>query len=108
MLSILLEPWPWWIGGPLIGLLVIIFVFVENKALGISSSYPYICSKIAPLKLNYLTQAQKGWQFYFALGLISAGIVISLSLKEYQIAINTDMNILLGDMGYKINKGFTP
>ena len=66
---------PWYIGGPLIGLIVPLLLLFRDKQFGITSSYRYIGSKNFK-KLdyfNYNSEVDK-WQFQFAFGLILAGI----------------------------------
>ncbi len=38
MLEFLRQPWPWYVAGPLIGLVVPTLLLIGNKAFGISST----------------------------------------------------------------------
>jgi Na+/H+ antiporter NhaA len=72
--KIIYAPWPWWVGGPLIGIFVIALLLIEGKQLGISSSYQYVCAKLSPIKLDYFKDPEKiAWQFWFAIGLVLGG-----------------------------------
>ena len=51
--KIVYEPWPWYVGGPMIGIIVLLLLKFEQKQLGISSSYQYICGKLSPIDLEY-------------------------------------------------------
>lgn len=66
---------PWYIAGPLIGLIVPLLLLLREKQFGISSSYRFIGAKLFPKidYFNYKSGADK-WQFQFSLGLIVAGI----------------------------------
>lgn len=44
----ILDPWPWYVVGPLIGLTVPLLFIVGGKGLGISSSFRHICSIALP------------------------------------------------------------
>ncbi|MDX2361813.1 MAG: YeeE/YedE thiosulfate transporter family protein [Crocinitomicaceae bacterium] len=69
---------PWYIGGPLIGLMVPLLLIVREKQLGISSSMRFAISYLFPkreyFKYNRLKDA---WQLQFAVGMIISGIVFS-------------------------------
>jgi uncharacterized membrane protein YedE/YeeE len=69
------EVLPWYIAGPLIGLIVPLLILLREKQFGVSSSYRYIGSKLFK-NIDYF-KGQSGsdkWQFQFAIGLILAGI----------------------------------
>ena len=42
------KPWPWYIAGPLIGLMVPLLLIGGNKTFGISSSLRHICAACFP------------------------------------------------------------
>ena len=44
------QPWPWYIAGPLIGLMVPVLLLAGNKSFGVSSSFRYICAACFPSK----------------------------------------------------------
>jgi uncharacterized membrane protein YedE/YeeE len=57
MLEWLLQPWPWYIAGPMLGLTVPLLLLLTGHNLGISSSLRHIGAACAPgLKLPYLTR----------------------------------------------------
>ena len=66
---------PWYIAGPLIGLIVPLLLLLREKQFGISSSYRFIGSKFFKKidYFNYKSGTDK-WQFQFAIGVILAGI----------------------------------
>ena len=53
MLEWLMEPWPWYVSGPLIGLAVPILLLLTGKNLGISSSLRHIGAACAPQQQIY-------------------------------------------------------
>jgi uncharacterized membrane protein YedE/YeeE len=107
--AVINEPWPWWVGGPLIGVFVIVLLVIESKQLGISSSYQYICSKISPLKLDYFKNPSKSaWQFYFVIGLVLGGTAIFYFTPGYQINISAETVDLLAGYGIQEQAGFVP
>jgi hypothetical protein len=48
MREFLSNPWPWYIAGPLIGLIVPLLLLIGNKAFGISSSLRHIYTFVQP------------------------------------------------------------
>jgi len=78
MLSFLIEPWPWWVSGPLIGLMVPFLLLWGNKPFGISSSLEDICQISLPVKkVPYFEQRteDKSWRLFLVLGVIIGGAI---------------------------------
>ncbi|MCB9224082.1 MAG: YeeE/YedE family protein [Crocinitomicaceae bacterium] len=106
---IFVKPWPWWVGGPLIGIFVILLLIIERKQLGISSSYQYICAKVSPWKLDYFKEPEKNaWQFFFILGVIAGGAILSFLTPAYEIGISEETIVTLDQIGIHEQKGFAP
>ena len=53
MLELLSQPWPWYVAGPLIGLVVPALLIVGNKMFGISSNLRTACAIVAPGKVEF-------------------------------------------------------
>lgn len=103
------EPWPWWVGGPLIGLFVIVLLLVERKQLGISSSYQYVCAKVSPIKLAYFKNPEKAsWQFWFSIGLVLGGVLLVQLDVNDQVAISSATISSLNDIGVTDLNGYAP
>jgi uncharacterized membrane protein YedE/YeeE len=83
------TPLPWYIAGPLIGLVVPLLLILREKQFGISSSYRYLWSVVTkkPAYFNYANRAD-GWQVQFGLGLICIG---------FYYYFTQDANYLLND-----------
>ena len=81
---------PWYIAGPLIGLIVPLLLLLREKQFGISSSYRFIGSKLFK-KINYFNYKSESdkWQFHFAIGLILAGLTALYLNFDPQQAINS-------------------
>ena len=54
MMDALRNPWPWYVAGPLIGLMVPVLLLLGNKTFGISSSLRHICAMCFPANLPFL------------------------------------------------------
>lgn len=68
---------PWYVAGPLIGIMVPILLLTKEKQLGLSSSYRYFGSFVLP-KNSYFNYDRKddAWQVQFAIGIVLAALVI--------------------------------
>lgn len=47
------QPWPWYVAGPLIGLMVPALVLVGNRSFGISSNLRHMCAAVLPGRWAY-------------------------------------------------------
>jgi len=75
IIELLSRPWPWWVSGPLLGLMVPILLLPGNKEFGISSTFRHVCAMM-PTKIAYLEydwKRQGGWQLSLALGVVAGG-----------------------------------
>jgi len=73
------EPWPWYISGPLLGLIVPFLLLFANKQLGVSSVLRHGCAMVRISKkehFNYNWKNEK-WNILFVLGILLAGVVVS-------------------------------
>ncbi|HVZ95949.1 MAG TPA: hypothetical protein VG847_03680, partial [Chitinophagaceae bacterium] len=68
MPDIIKQPWPWYISGPLIGLMVPLLLIFGNKTFGVSSSLRHICAACLPVKSDYFNYNWKkeAWNLFFA------------------------------------------
>jgi uncharacterized protein len=81
----LLEPWPWYIAGPLIGLTVPAMLLVTGKTLGISASFRHICAAVLPkTNLAYFKNyawRKEIWNLIFVAGLLLGGFIATRFLS---------------------------
>lgn len=64
----LLDPWPWYVAGPLIGLTVPLLLILGNKTFGISSSLRHICAACLPAKIPFSdTTGKRELEFTFCI-----------------------------------------
>ena len=77
----ILNVWPWYIAGPLIGLFVPFLLIVGNKLLGISSSFQHICSLVLNTKqfaVSGYNASSNRWKFLFVIGIVLGGSTAKL------------------------------
>jgi uncharacterized membrane protein YedE/YeeE len=86
MLDFIKQPWPWYIAGPLIGLMVPFLLIIGNKRLGISSSLRDICAACIPAKIPFFQYDWKkeAWNLFFVAGILLGGVCVALFLKNPQ------------------------
>ena len=68
------HPLPWYVAGPLIGLVVPILLLLGNKPFGISSNFRHLCAAVAPCGIEFFRHDWKragGWNLMFLLGLFA-------------------------------------
>jgi hypothetical protein len=75
MMDLLRQPWPWYVAGPLIGLMVPALLLVGNKALGISSVLRHICAACVPANIPFLQYdwRAESWNLLFVAGVALGG-----------------------------------
>ncbi len=73
----LLQPWPWYVSGPLIGLAVPLLLLLTGKPLGISSNLRHlVCLALPKTKIAFFAHNRwraEFWNVLFALGLMLGG-----------------------------------
>jgi len=70
-------PWPWYVSGPLLGLMVPILLLVGNKSFGVSSSFRHICAAALPVKAEYF---KYDWREHSWNLLMMAGVVLGAAI----------------------------
>jgi uncharacterized membrane protein YedE/YeeE len=86
MLEWLLQPWPWYISGPLIGLTVPLLLLLTGNNFGISSSLRHIGAACAPrLKLPYLREGYN-WRDHIWSIIFVGGVVVGAFLGNFLLS----------------------
>lgn len=112
MFEILSKPWPWYVSGPLIGLMVPLLYIIGNKAFGISSNFRHICAMCFPKSASYFSYDWKKegtWQLLFLVGII-LGAFLAGFVFEYSglVAISAETKLGLVKMGILNQSGLIP
>jgi uncharacterized membrane protein YedE/YeeE len=98
------QPWPWYVAGPLIGLIVPALLLLGNKAFGISSSLRHICAACLPAGIPFFKYDWKkeSWNLFFVAGIMLGGFVAVHYLSNAQpVVINPATTALLQKQGVK-------
>ena len=82
--ELLRSPWPWYVAGPLIGLIVPLLLILGNKSFGISSSLRHICAAIVPARIPFFQYDWKRemWNLVFVVGIIVGAAVAMTFFKN--------------------------
>jgi len=80
--SIFVDPWPFWAGGVVIGLLVPLLYYYFNTALGVSTGYGNLVKIFLPSKnLQWIKSKYAetfSWRVFFIAGIILGGLLSAL------------------------------
>lgn len=84
LIQTLSQPWPWYIAGPIIGLMVPLLLILGNKSFGISSSLRHICAACIPANIPFFKYDWKKevWNLFFAVGIILGGFIAAYLLSN--------------------------
>lgn len=110
MIEFISQPWPWYVAGPLIGLMVPMLMLLGGKSFGISSSMRHLCA-LAPIKPAFFNYSLKNhwWNLVLVTGLTLGGfIALKLLSNPNDIALSTNTISDLGKLGLTDFSGMTP
>ncbi|MGV0751849.1 YeeE/YedE family protein [Empedobacter brevis] len=111
-MEFLLQPWPWYIGGPIIAIVMLLLIYL-GKSFGFSSNFRTICSAIGAGKncdfFAFNWKAQK-WNLLFLVGAVLGGFISVEFLSDHQIpAISKNTILQLNEMGFEsAGKAYSP
>lgn len=111
MIDFLKQPWPWYVAGPLIGLIVPALLLLGNKTLGISSSLRHVCAVCIPSKIPFFSYDWKKeiWNLFFVAGIVLGGwVVASFLMNPNPENINPKLLDELSGYGLHLYDGLLP
>jgi uncharacterized membrane protein YedE/YeeE len=84
MLDFIRQPWPWYVAGPLIGLIVPALLLLGGKSFGISSNLRHICAACFPGKVPFFHYDWKKevWNLYFVTGILLGALFATAFLAN--------------------------
>ena len=111
MLELILKPWPWYVAGPLIGLIVPALLILGNKSFGISSSFRHVCAACVPSNIPFFKYDWKKerWNLFFVAGIMAGGfIAVNLLTTSTSVTINSSLATSLHEKGITDFSGLVP
>ncbi|MEI9910274.1 MAG: YeeE/YedE thiosulfate transporter family protein [Bacteroidota bacterium] len=111
MIDWLRQPWPWYVAGPLIGLMVPLLLVLGNKSFGISSSLRHICAACIPANIPFFKYDWKKeiWNLFFVTGVFIGGVLAaSLLSNPGAILIHPKLAEELAGYGITNREGLVP
>ena len=103
-MDIIFEPWPWYVGGPLIALTMFL-LFYYGKKFGVSSNLETICAISGAGKyvdfFNF-DWRKSGWNLMFVLGTVIGGFIAYQYLShDEMVMLNPETVKELADIGFQ-------
>src|SRR2546425_7046205 len=102
MPDLLTRPWPWYVGGPLIGLMVPVLLLLGNKSFGFSSNLRHICAACLPGKVAFFGYDWKktgSWNLAFLAGTLLGGFIGGPLLAAGSVALSARTRVALTALG---------
>ncbi|WP_068597581.1 YeeE/YedE family protein [Vaginella massiliensis] len=111
-MEFILQAWPWYIGGPIIAIVMLLLIYL-GKSFGFSSNFRTICSAMGAGKscdfFDFNWKDQR-WNLWFLVGAIIGGFVAAHFLSDQQIPAISEQTIAqLNDLGFdSAGKAYSP
>ena len=113
LLVILQSPWPWYVSGPLIGLMVPLFILIGSRSFGISQNLEHLCAITQPRSIRvkffkYDWRVSK-WSLVFMLGVAIGGYLAgNLFANPDAIQLSEASLAMFASWGLSSPTGFNP
>lgn len=84
MKEVLQQPWPWYVGGALIGAVVPLLLLLGNKSLGVSANFRHACAACFPSNIGFFRYNWKkeSWNLFFAAGIMIGAWVANTFIQD--------------------------
>ena len=109
--NLIKQPWPWYVAGPLIGLMVPALLIAGNKSFGISSTLRHICAACFPANISFFKYDWKKelWNLFFIAGILTGGfLVYSFFQNPEPVQMNAKLITELKQYGVNDFTGLMP
>ena len=110
MIEFISQPWPWYVAGPLIGIVVPALFLIGGKQFGLSENLRHVCAML-PGKTEFFNYDWKNgaWNLTLILGIIIGGFIGSTFLGNPDpIAISDATKSVLALLGITQFDGLLP
>jgi uncharacterized membrane protein YedE/YeeE len=107
----IIQPWPWYVAGPLIGLTVPALLILGNKSFGISSSLRHICAACIPAGIPFFKYnwRKEIWNLFFVGGILAGGMIAAQLLASPEpVQVHPKLASELSSYGINNYDGLVP
>jgi uncharacterized membrane protein YedE/YeeE len=107
----IIQPWPWYVAGPLIGLTVPALLILGNKSFGISSSLRHICAACIPAGIPFFKYnwRKEIWNLFFVGGILAGGMIAAQLLASPEpVQVHPKLASELSSYGINDYNGLVP
>jgi hypothetical protein len=111
MIEFISQPWPWYVAGPAIGLMVPLLLIVLNKSFGVSSSLKHLCAMFSISKANYFKYNWKkeSWNLLFVFGIFLGALFVAEYIPTNELVGISDATVTkLSSLGISDFTGLMP
>ncbi len=112
MIDFISQPWPWYVAGPLIGLIVPALLLLGGKQFGISANLRHICAAVIPSGLEFFKYDWKKnglWNLTFIGGGLIGGLIAGTLFEHPDpVAISEATHADLTTLGIQDFSGLVP
>ncbi len=113
MIELLSQTWPWYVAGPIIGLIVPALLIAGGKMFGISANLRHACAATIPGRVEFFQYDWKkygSWNLVFALGIVLGGFIATtvLAHPNPEIGISEGARAQLTALGISDFTGLLP
>jgi uncharacterized protein len=113
VIPLLEGPWPWYVAGPIIGLMVPLMIWIGNRSFGISANLEHLCAITQPkaIGVDFFTYdwREHTWSLVFALGAVLGGFLAGIVLANPEpIHLSVEALTMFSYWNVPIGGGFLP
>lgn len=111
MIESLSNPWPWYVAGLIIGLIVPALLILGNKHFGISANLRHACAACFPANIKFFKYDWKKevWNFFFVAGILAGAIIAAHFLADPNpVVVNSALAAELAGYGITDNNNLLP
>ena len=113
MIDFISQPWPWYVAGPIIGLVVPALLIFGGKQFGVSSNLRHLCAAFLPGRVEFFQydwRKEGMWNLVFIAGAFVGGYIGMnlLGSPDAYIAISAETSEALRALGINDQRGYVP